>query len=200
MKVCTPAIFGNTIAQLPAPPPEKDMTFLEHLEELRWTIVRSVIAIGLCMVAAFIAKDFIFDRVVLAPKDASFITYRAFCALGHNLGMGDALCPEGLTFSLQNINMSGQFFTHLIVSFVAGFIVAFPYILWEVWRFVAPGLHPTERGSLRGIVAFATVLFLAGVAFGYFMLAPRSRASRGVRETWIIIRSGTGDWWSVLNA
>ncbi len=150
------------------------MTFLEHLEELRWTIVRSVIAIGMCMVAAFLAKDFVFNTIVLAPKYADFITYRAFCALGSRLGMGNMLCSQGLNFTLQNISMSGQFFTHLIVSFVAGFIVAFPFILWEVWRFVAPGLHPTERGGLRGIVAFATVLFLVGVAFGYFMLAPLS--------------------------
>ena len=150
------------------------MTFLEHLEELRWTIIRSAIAIAIAMVAAFLAKDFIFDRIVLAPKEASFITYRAFCALGWKVGMGDALCSPGLGFSLQNISMSGQFMTHLMVSFVAGFIVAFPYVLWEIWRFIAPGLHPSERGSMRGLVAFATVLFMAGVAFGYFMLAPLS--------------------------
>ncbi len=150
------------------------MTFLDHLEELRWTLVRSAIAIVICMVAAFIAKDFVFDHVVLAPKDPSFITYRYFCALGHSVGLGDTLCTTSLDFDLQNISMSGQFFTHLMVSLVAGFIVAFPYVLWELWRFVAPGLHPEERGSLRGVVAFATLLFMAGVAFGYFMLAPLS--------------------------
>lgn len=150
------------------------MTFLEHLEELRWTLVRSAIAIVVCMVGAFIAKDFVFDQIVLAPRDASFITYRAFCALGRALGMGDALCASSLEFTLQNISMSGQFFTHLIVSFVLGLIIAFPYMLWELWRFVAPGLNPAEKGPLRGIVAFASVLFLVGVAFGYYMLAPLS--------------------------
>ena len=150
------------------------MTFLEHLEELRWTLVRSAIAIVVAMVAAFIAKDFLFDSVILAPKEPGFITYRAFCALGHSLGMGEALCASDLSFSLQNISMSGQFFTHLIVSFVAGFIIAFPYVLWEMWRFVGPGLHPTERRSLRGVVAFASVLFLTGILFGYYMLAPLS--------------------------
>ncbi len=150
------------------------MTFLEHLEELRWTIVRSAIAIAIAMVACFIAKDFVFDTVVLAPRSSSFITYRAFCSLGQHLGMGDALCPVDMMFTLQNISMSGQFFTHLMVSFVAGFIIAFPYVLWELWRFIAPGLHPSERGSMRGLVAFATVLFLTGVGFGYFMLAPLS--------------------------
>ena len=150
------------------------MTFLEHLEELRWTLVRSAIAIALCMVAAFIAKDLVFDRIVLAPRASSFITYQAFCALGRSLGMADALCAPDLVFSLQNISMSGQFFTHLMVSFVAGFIVAFPYVLWEFWRFIAPGLHPSERSGLRGITLFASVLFMAGVAFGYFLLAPLS--------------------------
>ncbi len=157
-----------------ARPEPAEMTFLEHLEELRWTIVRSSIAVVVGMVAAFIAKDLVFDGIVLAPKSAGFITYRAFCALGQRVGMGDALCINDLPFVLQNISMSGQFFTHLMVSFVAGFIIAFPYVLWEVWRFIAPGLHPTERKSLRGVVVFATFLFLLGVAFGYFLLAPLS--------------------------
>jgi sec-independent protein translocase protein TatC len=167
---------GRAIPQDPLadPTPAQEMTFLEHLEELRWTLVRSAIAVLVCMVAAFIAKDFVFDHIVLAPRDASFITYRAFCALGHGIGLGDSLCATTLDFSLQNISMSGQFFTHLIVSFAVGIIVAFPFILWELWRFVAPGLHPSERGPLRGVVAFASFLFLAGVCFGYFMLSPLS--------------------------
>lgn len=165
---------GLSRKRLASPQAAHEMTFLEHLEELRWTLVRSAIGIAVCMVAAFIAKDFVFDQIVLAPKEASFITYRAFCALGRAIGLEDALCANSLDFDLQNISMSGQFFTHLIVSFVAGLIVAFPFVLWQFWRFVAPGLHPSERKPLRGIVAFATVLFLAGVAFGYFMLAPLS--------------------------
>ena len=120
------------------------MTFLEHLEVLRWTFVRSAIAVAVGLVGCFIAKDFLFDAIILAPKDASFITYRAMCALGHRIGMGDAMCVNDLALSLQNISMSGQFFTHLMVSFVGGFILAFPYILWEFWRFISPGLHPSE--------------------------------------------------------
>ena len=150
------------------------MTFLEHLEELRWTLVRSAIAIVVAMLAAFMAKDFVFDQIILAPKHGGFITYRLFCALGRALGMGEALCIGDLNFTLQNISMSGQFFTHLMVSFVAGFILAFPYVLWEFWRFIGPGLHPTEQRSLRGVVVFATILFLLGVAFGYYLLAPLS--------------------------
>lgn len=150
------------------------MTFLEHLEVLRWTFVRSAIAVAVGLVGCFIAKDFLFDAIILAPKDASFITYRAMCALGHRIGMGDAMCVNDLALSLQNISMSGQFFTHLMVSFVGGFILAFPYILWEFWRFISPGLHPSEKGSAGGLVFFASLLFLSGVGFGYFLLAPLS--------------------------
>ncbi len=150
------------------------MTFLEHLEELRWTLMRSALAISVGMVACFIAKDFLFDSIILAPKDASFITYRAMCSLGHRLGMGDAMCVGDMVFTLQNISMSGQFFTHLMVSFVGGFILAFPYVLWEVWRFIAPGLHASEKGSVGGLVFFASLLFLLGVGFGFFLLAPLS--------------------------
>lgn len=150
------------------------MSFLDHLEELRWTLVRMAIAVLVAMVAAFIAKDFVFDQIVLAPKEAGFITYRAFCALGRSVGLGDALCASDMVINLQNITMSGQFFTHLMVSFVAGVVVAFPFVIWELWRFVAPGLHPTERRSLRGVVLFASALFLLGVAFGYYMLTPLS--------------------------
>lgn len=150
------------------------MTFLEHLEELRWTLVRAAISITVGMVLCFIAKDLVFDRIILAPKDGSFITYRAFCWLGHRLGMGEAMCVDDMALSLQNISMSGQFFTHLMVSFVAGFILAFPYVLWQFWRFIAPGLHGSEKGAVGGLVFFASILFLVGVAFGYFLLAPLS--------------------------
>lgn len=150
------------------------MTFLEHLEELRWTLVRSAIAIAVGMFACFFAKDLVFDHIILAPRESSFITYRAMCWLGHRLGMGDAMCVNDMVFQLQNITMSGQFFTHLMVSFVGGFILAFPYVLWEFWRFIAPGLHDSEKGSVGGLVFFASLLFLLGVTFGYFMLAPLS--------------------------
>lgn len=150
------------------------MTFLEHLEELRWTLVRSAIAVGILTLVAFFAKEVVFGMVVLAPKEPDFITYRAICALGRATGVGDALCAADLGITLQNISMSGQFFTHMMVSVAVGIIVAFPYIAWEIWRFAAPGLRPHERRALRGTTAFASALFLTGVAFGYFILAPLS--------------------------
>ncbi len=157
-----------------APSEVREMTFLEHLEELRWTLVRSAIAVVVCMIAAFIAKEFVFERIVLAPKTPAFLTYRAFCALGYKVGLGDALCLMEKPLDLQNINMSGQFFTHLMVSFVAGLIVASPYVFYEFWRFLAPGLVPGEKRATRFVVLFGSVLFFFGILFGYFLLAPLS--------------------------
>ena len=135
----------------PAPQPGQEMTFLEHLEELRWTLVRSAIAIAVGMLAAFMAKDFVFDHIILAPKARRPSSPTASSApWGIGIGMGDALCSGDLALTLQNISMSGQFFTHLMVSFVAGFIIAFPYVLWEIWRFIAPGLHGSERTFFAG--------------------------------------------------
>jgi sec-independent protein translocase protein TatC len=149
------------------------MTFLEHLEELRWTLVRSAIAVAVGFVLAFVFKTFLFEEVVLAARDPGFITYRAFCWLGMKLGL-DGLCVDELGFTLQNLPVSGQFMTHMTVAFIAGFILAFPYILWELWRFIGPGLHEGERKAVRSFVGAGSVLFIAGVLFGYYLLAPLS--------------------------
>ncbi len=147
------------------------MTFLEHLEVLRWTLVRSAIAVAVGFVLAFIFKTFLFEQVVLAARDPRFVTYRGFCRIGEWLGMPE-LCITELGFTLQNLPVSGQFMTHLTVAFVGGFILAFPYILWEVWRFIGPGLRERERKATRSFVAAGSLLFILGVLFGYYLLAP----------------------------
>jgi sec-independent protein translocase protein TatC len=147
------------------------MTFLEHLEVLRWTLVRSAIAVAIGFVLAFIFKTFLFEEVVLAARDPRFVTYRGFCRIGEWLGMPE-LCITELGFTLQNLPVSGQFMTHLTVAFVGGFILAFPYILWEVWRFIGPGLRERERKATRSFVAAGSLLFILGVLFGYYLLAP----------------------------
>lgn len=147
------------------------MTFLEHLEVLRWTLVRSAIAVAVGFVLAFIFKTFLFEEVVLAARDPRFVTYRGFCRIGEWLGMPE-LCITELGFTLQNLPVSGQFMTHLTVAFVGGFILAFPYILWEVWRFIGPGLRERERKATRSFVAAGSLLFILGVLFGYYLLAP----------------------------
>lgn len=153
---------------------QKEMPFLEHLEELRWRIVRSLAAIMLVGIVAFIFKDVVFDKVLFGPLHTDFATYAFFCRLSELLGLGDSLCFGPLKFSLLNFKMSGQFMTHIMVSFVSGLIVAFPYVFWEVWSFIRPGLRSTEQKMARGVVFYSTLLFSCGILFGYFMLAPLS--------------------------
>ncbi len=149
------------------------MTFLEHLEELRWRLIRSIIAILVFAIAAFVFKDFVFDKVIFAPKNSDFITYRFFCFMSQKLGLDDSLCLTS-TFELQNITMSGQFTSHILVSFVVGLIVAFPFVFYQFWSFIVPGLKDKERSNARGAVLATTFLFLLGVSFGYFLISPLS--------------------------
>ena len=147
---------------------EGEMSFLEHLEVLRWHLVRSVSAIFIVAIAAFIAKDFLFDTLLLGPKSGDFWTYRMLCKY-LNL-----LCMDAVPFDLINISMSGQFTTHIMVSMIAGFVVAFPYIVFEAWRFIKPGLHKSERKYANGMVFYVSLLFALGVLFGYYFIAPLS--------------------------
>jgi sec-independent protein translocase protein TatC len=149
----------------------KEMTFWEHLDELRGTLWKILIAIVVTSIAAFVFKDVLFDDIILAPKSKSFITYRVFCKLGEWLSM-PSLCIDPSQFQLININLAGQFTSHMNISLVAGLIVALPYVLWELWRFVKPGLNAQEIKSSRGAVSIITVLFLLGVCFSYFIVAP----------------------------
>lgn len=153
------------------PPQEKEMSFWEHLEELRGHIFRSLGVILVFAIAAFIAKKYIFDFVILAPKDADFITNRVLCKLGEILSV-EALCIGRLNLSIQNINMSGQFMTHMYVSLIAGLIIAAPYVIWEMWRFIMPALHPREKKYSRGAVTVSSLLFILGVLFAYFLIVP----------------------------
>jgi sec-independent protein translocase protein TatC len=161
--------FSNKKKQ--RPPVEKEMSFWEHLEELRGHLVRSVAALLILSVIAFINKKIIFDYVILAPKDPQFITNRFFCKVGELLSL-DGLCMGNFNLSLQNINMSGQFMMHMYISIVAGLVVAAPYILWEFWRFVKPALHTKERRYSQGAVFASSGLFITGVLFSYFIIVP----------------------------
>jgi len=152
---------------------EKEMSFLEHLEELRWHIIRSILAVLILMVIAFVFKNVIFNTIILGPKSPGFITNRLLCQLGEYLNT-TALCINTKPLNLINIKMSGQLTTHITVSMIAGLILAFPVILWEFWQFFKPALRPNEARYARGAVFAASMLFFAGVLFGYFMLAPLS--------------------------
>ena len=152
---------------------EGEMSFLEHLEELRWHIIRSVVAIVVLMIVAFVFKNIIFDKIILAPKEPAFLINRLLCQLGQLVHI-DALCINTKPVNLISIKMAGQITTHITVALVAGLILAFPYILWEFWQFFKPALHPNERKHARGGVLAASLLFFAGVLFGYYALAPLS--------------------------
>ena len=151
-----------------------EMSFLDHLEELRWHLIRSVLAIVIVATAAFIFKDFIFDVLLFGPKNKDFVTYRWFCSLSQSLGQGSSFCIEELPFRIQSRTMAGQFSAHLWTSVLAGFIVSFPYIIFEFWKFISPGLYEKERKNARGFIFIASLLFFIGVLFGYYIVTPLS--------------------------
>jgi sec-independent protein translocase protein TatC len=160
---------------------EAEMSFLEHLEELRWHIIRSLVAIVAFMIVAFCFKSLLFDTILIAPSQSDFITNRLFCQLGNYLASvgitknPDILCiNRGNPFQLISIKMSGQITTHIIVALVSGLILAFPFVIREFWAFFRPALHSNEAKHARGAVLASTLLFFTGILFGYFLLAPLS--------------------------
>ena len=149
------------------------MSFLDHLEELRWHLVRSTLAVVVLALVAFIFKGFIFDTVIFGPTDPNFPTYRFFCNISQSFGM-DSFCFQEMPFQIQSRKMAGQFSAHMWTSIYAGLIIAFPYILYEFWRFISPGLKEKERRSSRGFIFVASLLFFLGVLFGYYLITPLS--------------------------
>lgn len=152
---------------------EKEMSFLDHLEELRWHIIRSLIAIMIFAIAAFIAKDFVIGTVILGPSRTDFWTYQKLCELSE-LIKTPALCIDTLSFELVSRKLSSQFMTHVSISFFVGLVLGFPYVFWEIWRFIKPGLRQQERKASRGATFSVSVLFMLGVLFGYYLIAPIS--------------------------
>jgi len=152
---------------------KEEMSFLEHLEELRWHIIRAFLSIVVFSVIAFINKDIIFDKIILAPKTPGFWTNRMFGKLADYLGM-DSVRINTDEFQVISISMSGQFMTHFWTSVIAGLIVASPYVIFEIWRFIRPALYDTERKYSTGAVFYMSVLFILGVLFGYYLIVPLS--------------------------
>lgn len=149
------------------------MSFLDHLEELRWHIIRAFLAIAVFAIAAFVAKGFVFGEVILGPSKTDFWTYRMLCQLADAMNTA-ALCINELPFIIQSRQMTGQFTMHITSSIAVGIICAFPYAFWEMWRFISPGLYINERRVARGAVFYVSLLFIIGVSFGYFILTPLS--------------------------
>jgi len=152
--------------------PQAEMSFLGHLEALRWHLVR---AVGVVMVLAltwFFLKELLFDGILLAPKNPQFLTYRVLCQLSDRLHLGEDLCIREIPFRLIATDISSQFTTHMWVAFVAGLVTGFPYVVWELWRFIKPALHEKERRYANGIVFYTSFLFITGVLFGYYIITP----------------------------
>lgn len=143
-----------------------EMSFLEHLEALRWHVIRAIAAILVCAIGLFSAKKWVFESVIMAPKREDFATYRLFCWIS------ETLCFAPPDLKIINVGMAEAFLVSLKVSFFLGLIIAFPYVFWEIWRFVRPGLYKNEQQVTRGIVFKCTSLFLLGVCFGYFVISP----------------------------
>jgi len=153
--------------------PGKEMTFWDHLEELRGRILRSVLAIIVLGVAAFLNRHIIFDIIIMGPKEPDFITNRVLCKLGQMVNI-DYFCVSELKLQIINLTMAGQFMMHFYISIITGFILSVPYIIWEFWRFLKPALHESEQQYARGAVFITSALFLSGVLFSYFLLVPLS--------------------------
>ena len=149
-----------------------EMSFVDHLEALRWHIMRSIIAIMVGAIAVFVYMDFFFGQVVMGPARKDFITYELLCKFSHKVGLGDAMCLSDINLKLISTQMSSQFMMSFTIAFVGGFIVAFPYIFWEFWRFVKPALTQKELNRTRGVIFWVSLLFFSGVAFGYYLIAP----------------------------
>ncbi len=155
-------------------PPADEMSFLDHLEELRWHLIRATLAIVIIGSVAFLMKDFIFDTILFGPKKMDFPTYRFFCKIATYFDFESDFCADELPFTIQSRLMGGQFSAHIWTSIWAGFIVGFPYVLYEIWKFISPGLHETERKHSRGFIFSASLLFFMGALFGYYVVAPLS--------------------------
>ena len=166
------------------------MTFLDHLEELRWHLIRSFAAIVIIGIAIFIYRKWVVDEVILGLLGAEFPTNQLLCFLR---GLDSEACAKAVEASLIALSPQEQFLKTIEISLVGGFIVAFPYVLWEFWRFIKPGLHKHEARAVRGNVAVMSILFFIGVSFGYYIISPFSiqffssfTISDGIENTWRI--------------
>jgi sec-independent protein translocase protein TatC len=151
-----------------------EMSFLDHLEELRWLLVRSSFAILIMAIIAYFFSDFIFNEIIFGPTKTDFITYRFFCKASQYIGFADSICINELPFIIQNTSMEGQINVFIWTCITTGFILAFPYFLYELWKFISPALYEKERKHAKYFITAASLLFFIGVLFGYFVIVPMS--------------------------
>jgi sec-independent protein translocase protein TatC len=151
---------------------QEEMTFFDHIEELRWHLMRSVFAWLIAAIAIFIYIDWVYDHIILAPANENFVTYSALCNFGQWLHLGDSFCMPPVKIDFQVTTVNGTFSSAITIAMIGGIIAAFPYIFWEFWRFIKPALSPKEVKYSRGSIFWVTLCFFSGAAFGYYLLAP----------------------------
>jgi sec-independent protein translocase protein TatC len=152
----------------------REMSFLDHLEELRWLLVRSTTAVIIMACVTYFISDYLFDVIIFGPTRPSFFTYTFFCDLSHQLGFAESICITEMPFIIQNTEMEGQVNIFVWMCILAGFILSFPYILWEVWKFIGPALYEKEKKNARVFIFTSSLLFFLGVLFGYYVVIPMS--------------------------
>lgn len=151
-----------------------EMSFLDHLEDLRWHLIRATLGILAAGSVAFIMSDFIFETIIFGPKRMDFPTYKWLCSISQFIGIDTTFCLEEFPFRIQNRTMAGQFSAHIWTSIYAGLIIAFPYVVYQFWKFISPGLQANERKHSRGFIIISSLLFFIGVLFGYYIVTPLS--------------------------
>lgn len=151
-----------------------EMSFLDHLEDLRWHLIRSTLAVVIAGIGAFIFSKFIFDTIIFGPKNMNFPTYKYLCKISQFFNVDSTFCAESFPFTIQNRTMGGQFSADIWTAIYAGMVIAFPYIVYQLWSFISPGLHPNERKHSKGFILISSLLFFLGVLFGYYVITPLS--------------------------
>lgn len=151
-----------------------EMSFLDHLEDLRWHLIRICLAVITVATVVFIFSRFVFDKIIFAPLNMSFPTYNFLCQAGNFIGVETTFCAEEMPMILQNRTMAGQFSADIWTAILGGFIISFPYVIYQLWKFISPGLHDNERKHSRGFIIVSSVLFFIGILFGYYIVTPLS--------------------------
>jgi sec-independent protein translocase protein TatC len=149
-----------------------EMSFWGHIDALRGHLFRSAIVVLIVSIILFCFPEFLFDTIIFGPLKETFPTYKAFCKLSHFLGLGEDLCFGNYTFKLQSLGLSDQFTSQMWIAFIGGLIVSSPYVLWELWRFIKPALKEKEKNASVVFIVSATLLFVIGVFFSYFVISP----------------------------
>ncbi len=154
------------------PAHQHEMSFWDHLEDLRWTLLRCIIALFIFTIGGFALMRYLFDPVILAPCHADFILYRALCKITASIPFLPDFCDDTYQVKVFNVKMASQFFTHMSTSFWLALLLTFPYLVYEIWKFIRPALYENEKDNIRWAFFFGTILFFIGCATGYFMVFP----------------------------